>query len=98
MYHFPGVIKLIHKSDLVNPQVRGYEVYTDDIATKGYYRDDDGTQIISFKKLMLPDCYEAEDGGYLRVPSLKLSQELRVLGGSFKLRCVREEDGSWSKI
>ena len=98
VYHFPGMIKLIHKSDLIKPQVRGYETYTDDIGTKGYYRDDDGTQIVTIKKLSLPDCYEVEDGGYLRVPSLQLSKELRLLGDTFKLRCVKEEDGSWSKV
>ena len=98
VYHFPGVIKLVHKSDLVNPQVRGYEAYTEDIGSKGYYRDDDGTQIVKFRKLALPDCYEAEDGGYLRVPGLNLSKELRLLGDTFKLRCVKEEDGSWSFV
>ena len=98
VYHFPGMIKLIHKSDLTNPQVRGYETYTNDIGAKGHYRDDDGTQIVTIKKLSLPDCYEVEDGGYLRVPSLQLSKELRLLGDTFKLRCVKEEDGSWSRV
>ena len=98
VYHFPGMIKLIHKSDLTKPHIRGYETYTDEIGSKGYYRDDDGTQLVTIKKLSLPDCYEVEDGGYLRVPSLKLSQELRLLGDTFKLRCVKEEDGSWTKV
>jgi hypothetical protein len=99
VYHIPGVtIRLIHKSEATNVRCRGYETYTNDIGSNGYYRDDDGTQIVSIKKLALPDCYEAEDGGYLRVPSLKLSEELRLLGDSFKLRCIKEEDGSWSKV
>jgi hypothetical protein len=48
--------------------------------------------------MALPDCYEVEGDGYLRVPTLKLSEELRKLGDSFKLRCTKEEDGSWSFI
>lgn len=98
VYSFPGSIKLIHKADLVSPKIRGYEVYTDDIGAKGYYRDNDGAKLVTVKKLLLPDCYEVEGDGYLRVPTLKLSEELRLLGDSFKLRCVREEDGSWTKL
>ena len=97
-FHVPGTIKLVHKSDLVSPQTRGYEVYGPDIGSKGYYVDDDGSRIVQVKKMALPDCYEVEGDGYLRVPTLKLSEELRKLGDSFKLRCMREEDGSWSFI
>lgn len=98
VFQVPGTIKLTHKSDLVSPQIRGYEAYTLDIGTKGYFIEDDGTRIVEIKKMKLPDCYEVEDGGYLRVPTLKLSEELRRLGDTFKLRCLKEEDGSWTKV
>lgn len=99
VYHIPSVtIQLIHKSDLVNVRVRGYEIYTNDIGTKGYYRDDDGSKIVRVKKLNLPDCYEIEEGGYVRVPSLKLSEELRGYSDSFKAKCFQEEDGSWTFV
>jgi hypothetical protein len=98
VYSFPSSIKLIHKADLVSPKIRGYESYTNEIGAKGYYRDNDGAKLVTVKKLPLPDCYEVEGDGYLRVPTLKLSEELRLLGASFKLRCVREEDGSWTSV
>jgi hypothetical protein len=96
VYEYPGSIRLIHKSELKKQHIRGYETYTDDIGSKGYYRDYDGSNIVTVKKMALPDCYEVENDGYLRVPTLKLSEELRLMGDSFKLRCVREEDGSWT--
>jgi len=94
-FQVPGTIKLTHKSDLINPQVRGYEAYTDDIGSKGYFIEDDGTSIVQIKKMPLPDCYEVNGEGYLRVPTLKLSQELRKLGDSFRAKCSKQEDGSW---
>jgi hypothetical protein len=98
VFAYPGSIRLIHKSDLVNPQVRGYESYTHDIGSKGYYRDDDGTQLVTIKKMALPDCYEVNGTGYLRVPTLQLSQELRTYGNAFTAKCVLNDDGSWSFV
>jgi hypothetical protein len=98
VFAYPGSIRLIHKSDLVKPQVRGYESYTDDIGSKGYYREDDGTQTVTIKKMALPDCYEVNGNGYLRVPTLQLSQELRTYGNAFTAKCVPNDDGSWSFV
>lgn len=91
--HVPGTAKFIHKADLTKEKVRGYEMYTDDIGSKGFYRDDDPK--ICVKKMSLPDCYEVAGGGYLRVPDLKTSQFLRTLGDEFFIACKKEEDGSW---
>lgn len=90
-----GTAKFIHKADLTNYKIRGYEMYTDDIGGKGFYKDDDGIAKVSVKKMSLPDCYEVA-GGYLRVPDLKTSKFLRTLGDEFSLACKKEEDGSWS--
>ena len=96
VYEYPGSIRLIHKSDLKTSRIRGYETYTNDIGAKGYFRDDDGTQKVTIKKMALPDCYEVNGQGYLRVPSLKLSEELRTYGKVFEAKCVPNEDGSWT--
>ena len=98
VYEYPGSIRLIHKSELELSKIRGYETYTDDIGGKGYYRDHDGSNIVTVKRMTLPDCYEVNGNGYLRVPTLKLSEELRALGESFKIRCIHEEDGSWTFV
>lgn len=97
VYHIPGVtIELKHKSEMKNIRIRGYETYTDDIGSKGYYRDGDGSTLVHVKKMNLPDCYEVEEGGYLKVPDLKTSKYLRSLGNEFELRCLQNEDRSWT--
>ena len=92
--HVPGTAKFIHKSDIGNRKIRGYEMYTADIGSKGFFRENDNK--VSVKKMPLPDCYEVSGGGYLRVPDLKTSQYLRTLGNEFSVACTKEEDGSWS--
>jgi len=94
--HIPGTAKFIHKSELTKERVRGYEMYTDDIGAKGVYMEDDGVKKVRVKKMALPDCYEVEGGGYLRVPDLETSQYLRTLGAEFSVSGVKEEDGSWT--
>jgi hypothetical protein len=91
----PLNFKLIHKSESKH-KVRGEEVYLDDIGTPGYYRDIE-TNLVTVKKLTIPDCYQIGED-YLRVPDLKTSQYLRTLGQSFELACVNNGDGSWSMI
>ena len=92
--HVPGTAKFIHKSDIGNRKIRGYEMYTNDVGSKGFFRENDSK--VSVKKMPLPDCYEVSGGGYLRVPDLKTSQYLRTLGNEFSVACTKEEDGSWS--
>lgn len=93
-------IDLIHKSDLDfnQIQIRGYECYIDEMGKTGYFVEDDGTRMMKVKKLQLPDCYEVEGGGYLRVPTLSLSHHLRSLGDSFQLRCKKMDAESWSVV
>ena len=89
--------RFIHKSQL-GPQhkCRGQESYTDEIGTFGYYSEESG-QLIKIKKHILPDCFQIEDS-YLRVPDLKTSQFLRTMGAEFELRCLKNDDGSWSLV
>jgi hypothetical protein len=92
-----GFPRLIHKSQLEkHHKIRGQESYIDDIGSCGFYSEEAG-QMVKIKKLALPDCYQVEDT-YLRVPDLKTSQYLRTLGKEFQLRCVKNEDGSWSLV
>lgn len=93
-------IDLIHKSDLDFSQIeiRGYECYTNEIGKSGYFVDDDGTRMLKVKKLQLPDCYEVESGGYLRVPTLTMSHHLRSLGDVFEVRCKKADEESWNVV
>ena len=92
--HVLGTVKLIHKADIGQQRIRGYELYTDDIGSRGYFRENDDKVCVT--KMLLPDCYEVKGGGYLRVPDLKTSRYLRTLGESFTIACKKAEDGSWT--
>jgi hypothetical protein len=98
MYHVPGTVKLIHKSDLSPKQkLKGYEVHIDDVGKPGYFVDlDSNSGGLEVTKLPIPDCYEVSSGGYLRVPDLKTSEYLRSKGSKFKCQCSKNEDGSWT--
>jgi hypothetical protein len=90
-----GFPRFIHKSQLEkHHKVRGQESYTDEIGTNGYYAEQTG-ELVKIKKHSLPDCYIINDS-YLRVPDLKTSQYLKTLGDEFEMRCLRNDDGSWS--
>jgi hypothetical protein len=93
-------VDLIHKSELdfTELKIRGNEIYTDEIGKHGFFEEDDGSRVMSVKKLAFPDCYEVEGGGHLKVPDLKTSQYLRQKGTHFKCKCVPHEDGSWVLI
>ncbi len=93
-------IDLIHKSDLdfKEIRIRGRECYTDEPGKFGIFEEDDGTKILKIKKLPLPDCYEVEGSGYLKVPNLKTSIYLRSLGNEFQAKCIENEDGGWSIV
>ena len=87
--------QLIHKKDLNKThKVKGFEVHTDEVGKPGYFLDIDERQDIT--KLSIPDCYEVSGGGYLKVPDLKTSVFLRSKGSSFKLKCSKNDDGSWT--
>lgn len=92
-----GFPRFVHKSKLEKHHtIRGQESYTDELGGTGYYSEDIG-QLVKIKKHTLPDCYIIEDS-YLRVPDLKTSKYLRTLGQDFELKCIRNEDGSWSLV
>lgn len=89
--------QFIHKKDLNKThKIRGYEEHPDELGKHGYFTDSDDRQDIT--KLPIPDCYEVKDGGYLKVPDLKTSVFLRSKGSSFKLKCSKNEDGSWTVL
>jgi hypothetical protein len=89
--------QLIHKKDLNKThRVRGYEEHPDEPGKHGYFTDSDDRQDIT--KLPIPDCYEVMGGGYLKVPDLKTSVFLRSKGSSFKLKCSKNDDGSWTVL
>ena len=90
--HSQGTIKLIHKSELKNHNIRGYEEYTNEIGKYGFFID---KNLMKIKKLPLPDCYQVGESGYLLVPDLKTSEFLRSLGNEFELPCERVDDESW---
>lgn len=95
--HIPGTAKFIHKSELSpKMKLKGYEAHTDEIGKPGYFVENDTSNTVQVVKLPLPDCYEVDSGGYLRVPDLKTSTFLRSKGQKFKCACTKNEDGSWT--
>lgn len=103
IYPSKTAAQFIHKKDLNKThKVRGYEEHPDEPGKHGYFVDleeksgsGDAQAIV---KLQIPDCYEVVGGGYLKVPDLKTSVFLRSKGASFKLRCSKNPDGSWTVL
>lgn len=96
-----STIDLIHKSDIDFSQIkiRGYECYMNEINKHGYFVDSvDDTKFVRVKKLPIPDCYEVDGGGYLRVPTLEVSEKLRKMGSSFEIRCKKVDEDSWDIV
>ena len=87
-------IDLIHKSELGDIGIKGYEEHPEDIPGKyGYFVDD---TLLDIVQLASPDCYEVVGlKGFLRVPDLKTSVYLRSKGSKFKCRCVKHDDEFW---
>jgi hypothetical protein len=79
--------------------IRGYEYYMDKNGEYGVFVEntvqDDTYDII---KTDIPDVYRLSNGGYLRVQTMKLSKYLRTLGDKFKLRCLQNEDNTWTPV
>jgi len=95
--------QFIHKKDLNKThKIRGYEEHPDEPGKPGYFVDlveEKEKDTLTIVKLPIADCYEVKDvGGYLRVPDLKTSVFLRSKGSSFKLKCSRNDDGSWTVL
>lgn len=93
----PGTARFIHKSEIGNKyKIKGNEVHPNEIGKHGYYEEIDLSNIVDVTKLVLPDCYEVSGGGYLRVPDLKTSEYLRSKGQTFKCKCIKNDDDSWT--
>lgn len=93
-FYREGLAEFVHKADLINPKIRGYEVYDLKEGTKGSYEELAETII----RTEIPDVYTVKGKqGYVLVPDLKTSVFLRSLGAEFKLNCV-EKDGAWAII
>jgi hypothetical protein len=89
-------IDLIHKEDLGDIQLKGYEEHPLDVIGKpGYFVNKDDSELVDIISLSMPDCYEVKDKGFLRVPDLKTSQFLRSKGPSFRCRCTKFDDEFW---
>lgn len=94
----PGTSKVIHKSEWKDTNYRGQEVYTNEIGTYGFYTEQKGV-LVTITKSLIPDCYDVnKNQGYLKVPTLKVSQYLRTRGPEFEEYCTNNEDGSWSLV
>jgi hypothetical protein len=90
-------IDLIHKQDLGDIPLKGYEEHPQDMIGKpGYFVEKDDSETLEFNQLSSPDCYESNGKGYLLVPDLKTALYLRSKGSSFKCRCIKYDDEFWS--
>jgi hypothetical protein len=89
-------IDLIHKSELGDIPIKGYEEHSEDMPGKpGYFVEDDGSELLTINKLSIADCYEILGKGYLRVPDLKTSIFLRSKGDTFQCKCIKYDDEFW---
>jgi len=86
---FPQIIPK-SKYDFTGKKLKGYELYTEEIGSKGYFIENTKTKII---KSDIPDVYFIEGTeSYIQVPDLKTSVYLRSLGDSFELELEEKED------
>ena len=83
-------------------EYKGKEYYTNDRGAKGIYIEStasDDEAIFDIVKTDIPDVYKiTSNGEYLRVRTLVLSQYLKTLGHTFKMRCRRNYDGTWDPL
>lgn len=93
-------IDLIHKDDLDNVSIRGYEEHDDETIGKfGYFVEKDDSEILNIISLDIPDCYEIEGKKqYLRVPDIKTSLYLRSKGKKFTCRIKKFDEEFWSVV
>ena len=96
--HVPGTVKFIHKSDIDGSMIKGYEEHPAEIARPGYFVECDGSELIHFVKMNLPDCYESVPfTGFLKVPDIKTSVYLRSKGDEFNCKCLKVGE-AWSVV
>lgn len=88
--HVSGTVKFIHKSDIDESIIKGYEDHPCEVGKTGYFVERDGSEIIQFTKMALPDCYESVPfSGFLRVPDISTSFFLRSKGTEFSCKCLK---------
>jgi hypothetical protein len=80
--------------------VRGKEYYTNERGARGIFVEDNPSEDeIEIVKTSIPDVYRIPTKGeYLSVKTLALSKYLRSLGPSFHLRCLNNNDGTWTPL
>lgn len=94
--HVSGTVRFIHKSDTVGMPIKGYEEHPLEVAKQGYFVECDGSELIHFVKMNLPDCYESVPfTGFLKVPDIATSFYLRSKGDEFDCKCTKLGD-AWS--
>ena len=91
-------IDLVHKKDLGDVPLKGYEEHPDEMPGKpGYFVGKDESELLDIIQLSTPDCYEIVGRkGYLLVPDLKTSEYLRSKGASFRCRCIKFDETFWT--
>ena len=96
--HISGMVKLIHKSDIPVSNIRGYEEHPNEVGKPGYFVECDGSEMVHFAKMSLPDCYESVPfTGYLKVPDISSAFFLRSKGEEFDCKCVKTGE-SWALV
>jgi len=93
-----GFVEFVHKSEIKDEQVRGYEVHIEEIGRHGYFVDKEEPDVFKIKKMTIPDCYEVVGKGYLRVPDLKTSVYLRSKGSEFICKCKKYDEEFWDIV
>jgi hypothetical protein len=80
--------------------VRGKEYYTNERGARGIFVEDKPSEDeIEIVKTDIPDVYRIPaKGEYLSVKTMALSKYLRTLGASFRLRCLNNNDGTWTPL
>ena len=92
-------IDLIHKSDINDLPINGYEEYPEEtVGKQGYFVPNDDSEVLQIIKLNIPDCYEIPGKGYLRVPNIETSRYLRTKGSTFTCRCKKYDDQFWDIV
>lgn len=94
-----GFPELIHKSkfDFTGITLKGYEIYTDEIGSKGYFVENINTKKTRIIKSDIPDVYFIYGTeNYIRVPNIQISEFLRLKGLEFDLEVEDMNDGTFT--
>lgn len=88
-----GLVRMMHKSEVTDMKLRGYEVYTHEEGAHGCFIEQD---LVTVLKTDLPDVFTVQNReGYLRIPNLATSQYMRSKVFPCSMKCIIRDDGSW---